>query len=178
VFDDFGHERLVFLFGILFIQDAVLLIPETDAAETILEIVTQNTIEKLVADHPDVVGKKRVVDRAATGGIFVAELGGITRMIPVVTIVRGIDRGAIFEILAADNVERVVDIFTLKKIFARAIFKIPAMDGGMRVFQKMFHSFFFRRLNSAHGFQVKFVHFFRIFLFGIRLVENMKLFIP
>ena len=43
--DDLRHRQLIFFFGILFIEDAVGFVAETDTTETVMTRITVKTIE-------------------------------------------------------------------------------------------------------------------------------------
>ena len=119
--NNFFHKRFILFFGILFVQNAVLILLESTAAEEVLRIVTLVAVQK-VFGIPTVGSEGIHVAVVGCEG-FVAELW-IARGIAVVTVHGFVSTGHEFAHVELTLVVAFFGVFAAFEVVACAVFTL------------------------------------------------------
>jgi hypothetical protein len=121
VFDDFGDEGFVLLFGVLPVENAVGFVAEADAAEEVRRVTAKRRIESMLIPLKGFIAKRRVIDFSSRR-YFQTEFREIRRAIIRIPVLERTFR--ISTVLRIGSIEYVHAVMTIREHASDAIFTI------------------------------------------------------
>ena len=168
----FREERFVLFFRVLLIEDAVLLVTESNAAEAVLTCLAAIAVAHVIA-KPHVAAEGHVdaaTRHAATPELFTARPAGAVAGVNVLRIIEG---NRIRTIFALVSIETIVAVLAIKEMIPLDVLAIRHSVSPMNRLERdltiLLPRFFPGCKRSTEAFRTHFL----VLLFGARFIEEM-----